>query len=62
MLKIAEVVALLCFKTGVRCYTGSKDWIIPITARQKDNVCNLTVEGHYLQAMKIVHLQHTPSP
>ena len=52
---------MLCFKTGVKCYTGSKDWIISITARQKNDVCNLTVESHCLQAIKIVYLQHMPS-
>ena len=48
-------------RTGVRCYTGSKGLDYPHNCKTENNVCNLTVEGQCLQAMKIAHLEHMPS-
>ena len=43
----------LCFRTGLRCWVKKLDYLCSCKSKTR-NVCN-AVEGHYLQAMKIVH-------
>ena len=49
-------------RTMILLNSLTSDWIISITATQKNNVCNLEFEVHCLQAMKIVYLQDVLSP